>query len=160
MTSPREPLPDDRSLQELFDRTASPPTGAQLTKLAARAAEVPERARSRAWWPAWVLGPTLVAASALVVFVAWPVPTPEVPGTVAPIGSVARAPEAPTPAPDEVLASSSDPTLYDDLLPTATAMFSVESDEFDALGGSLEVPSDDEDLDAWLAAADDILGGG
>ncbi len=58
---------DERELKALFDATADEPSGAQLTKLRARAADVPARGR-RPRWLAWA--PVFaVAAGALAVFV-------------------------------------------------------------------------------------------
>lgn len=160
MTSP-DPMPPD-DLQALFDRTAEPPTGAQLTKLAARAAEVPGRARGRAWWPAWIAAPGLAAAAAVALVLTWPdvgVERPGVEGRVAQSSATQQAaPQLSAPIAIERVASSE--AVEGLATMGTTAMFSLETDDFDPLGGSLEGPDADGDLDAWLAAADEILSGG
>jgi len=157
MTPPPDPHLDERPLRALFDRTAEQATSAQLTKLAARAADVPARARRFAW-PAWALGPALAAAAAVILLFAWPRTSPE--GA----GLVAATPREPLVSPSVALTAGT-PALglpeYEDVFPVAaTAMFTGESDDYDPLGGSLDVSPSDADLDAWLAAADEILGGG
>jgi len=159
MTSSRDSHRDDQVLQALFDRTAEQPTGVQLTKLAARAAEVPDRPRSHAWWPAWVVAPALAAAAAVAMVVVWPPGERDKLEAVPSAHAVARR-ATPGPSPSGA-AKDGDLTSYEVLFPEApTAMVEVESDDFDPLGGVLDAPDDDDDLDAWLAAADEILGDG
>ena len=73
---------DETRLRALFDETVEPATGPTLTKLAARAADVPERSRrTPLWLPRWAWKPTaaglVVAAGALgAAFVNTPVEAP------------------------------------------------------------------------------------
>ncbi len=155
--TPHDPHPDDSRLQALFDRTAEEPTGAQLTRLAARAAEVPGRSR-RLSWPVWLLGPALAATAALVLVLRTGGPAADSPATEIAL-SVPRQTIAQGAA--SLTAEAPVAPSYDEIFPAAaTAMFTGEVDDFDPLGGSLEGPTSDDDLDAWLAAADEILGGG
>ena len=67
--------PGEEELRRLFDATADQASGPTLTKLAARAGEVPEHAqRVPRWLPRWAWSPTLaglaVAAGVLLVVVA------------------------------------------------------------------------------------------
>jgi hypothetical protein len=157
MTPLPDPHPDEHRLQAVFDRTAEQPTTAQLTKLAARAADVPARSR-RFRWPVWVLGPSLAAAAAVIALFAWPRSSEEGsdPFAMRPNPAVSMTERSPL-VPGTV---SRELPSDDDVFGGATAMFTGDLDDFDPLGGSLEGPESDDELDAWLAAADEILGGG
>lgn len=146
---------DERELKALFDATADEPSGAQLTKLRARAADVPARGR-RPRWLAWA--PVFaVAAGALAVFV--------LRGRVeeAPVAGSAttRAPaptlvaSAPATAPAAPIAESpSEPT--DDDGTVADFGYSDEGFGIDELSGPLE-DADEAELDGWLVATGSFL---
>lgn len=156
MTDPREPEPNEARLQALFTRTAERPTGAQLTKLAARAAEVPTRARARAGVPYWVLGPVVALAAAGVLYVAVPRGSRQVP-----VAEVAPRAERPALAPSYTAGAMPPAPLADEEdVFAASGAFTFGGDELDPLGGDLEGPVSDAELDAWLAATDEILNGG
>src|SRR5262245_9096852 len=64
--SAEDPERDERELRALFDRTAERLDGPGLTKLRARAGDVPSSTRRRPWW--LVFAPIMaIAAGALIV---------------------------------------------------------------------------------------------
>lgn len=143
----------ENELRALFDATSDSPTGAQLTKLRARAADVPAHRRRSPWL---VLAPFLAVAAGFFAVVllrgdktdgaaalhsatASISPVAPAPASVAPnpVATVDRAPdEVDIPVPD-VAGVDDDPSM-------------------DVLAAPLE-DVDDEDLDRWLAAADSYL---
>ncbi|MBI3200490.1 MAG: hypothetical protein HYZ29_03035 [Myxococcales bacterium] len=145
---------DERDLEALFDATAEAATGAQLTKLKARAADVPGRRRR----PLWLLWAPFLAVAAGFFAVLMLRGNPE--------GEQARLPSAttttslqapsvagvaPTPAPpaEEPASDEGDETLagLDDL---------DDGPSTDVLAAPLD-DADEEELDVWLAAADSFL---
>jgi hypothetical protein len=169
---PSDPDGDEARLRALFNETIEPATGPTLTKLAARAADVPERAhRTPLWLPRWAWKPTaagfVVAAGALgAAFVNTRVEAPRPAES-----SVAAAHlTAPAPAP---AASVSVNDLRRPAVPLADLGEDLESLELSAAGGDWESEAEDDDvfdsvygppsdanLDAWLYATSAVLEGG
>jgi hypothetical protein len=165
--TPEPESPDEARLKQLFDASAARPSGPVLTKLRARAAEVPDRApRAPRWLPRWAWSPLLgglaVGAGALAVTIGVSLdrqpeagPSPEV-VTHAPVQA---------PAPSALAASPSSTPSQDDV---ADDVFDegAELAEFD-LGvddpyldvDALDDPAED-DLDAWWEATADLVEGG
>jgi hypothetical protein len=159
--------PDEAGLRALFDGTADELDGPGLTKLRARAADIPAQRRP-AWWKLWA--PALaVAMGGLVVF---GVRTMNGPDSAATAQNTAQAP-APTAvalktAPAEASVAPA-PVVEDD--PEELAVLGEDDEDTDS-GDELAldegsddllafgVPSDDEELDAWLEATDELLGEG
>jgi hypothetical protein len=160
---------DEERLRQLFEATAEEPTGALLTRLTARAADVPERAtRAPRWLPRWAWAPTFggfaVAVGALAatfgpsLLEAAPNPALDVPNAIAPQAApLARA---------SASAASGSLEPASAILPTDLAevgLLALDSDweADDQLGDvSLEPlhgPADDADLDAWLYATAALL---
>jgi len=146
-------------LQRLFDDTAQNASGPTLTKLGARAADVPRLARRSRLLPRWAWGPLLGgAAGALVCGLAWrgahrPAPVqvasvavPTAPAPSVALGSASNA-EPDTAAPR--FAASDEAGESPELLGDAD-----EGARFDVSG-----PQSDRDLDAWLAATKELSGG-
>lgn len=162
MTSPDHDR-DEARLKALFDATASEPDRVQLTKLSARAADVPGKGRRRPFWQ--LVAPlAALAAGALAVFALRGMHS--APPGVARAPSAVEAPQPTLPAPSAVAKSPA---------PSATAPVPVtgEAPEGEAEGAAavagftggdddsdwlapLTEPADD-DVDAWLAATDAFL---
>jgi len=159
---------DEERLQELFDRTGAEPDGVQLTKLKARAVDVPARARTRPW--AWIGAPLAAAlALALVVFIVrardsrapeatalsgGPTLHEQVPASATPLASAAPSLAAEPSEQDEL----SDDTLGDldsDLDAPVAGLSSLADDPEDWLA-PLDSPADEE-VDVWLSAAGAFL---
>lgn len=157
--------PDEAGLRALFDGTADELDGPGLTKLRARAADIPARRRP-AWWKLWA--PALaVAMGGLLVFgirtmngpdspAAGSAPTALAEKTAPPEASVAPAPVVESDDPEELAYGEDE----EDTSPSDSTDDELElddgSDDLLAFG----VPSDDEELDAWLEATDELLGEG
>jgi hypothetical protein len=164
----RMPLrePDDageEELRRLFDRTAGEASGPMLTKLGARASEVPDRARRvPRWLPRWAWSPTLaglaVAAGVVIVVVASrfggserppsPAPGPAETAQVKPSASPSGPKLALTPPPSDPTSMhlSQEPPENDDLdeaLDEEGSLAALESAETTAL---LDIESDWFDL--------------
>jgi len=178
--------PGEEALRRLFDATADEAAGPLLTKLAARAGEVPERAqRVPRWLPRWAWSPTLaglvVAAGVGVVVIASRVGGPErLSSPPRPTETAATTPSS-TSAPKLALSPpASEPTSMhlgqegpeadelddalddDDSLAAiesaeTNAQFDVEGDLFDLGADPLGEPASDDDIDAWLAATADLV---
>lgn len=142
----------ERDLRALFDATAEPLAGPSLTRVSARAAEVPGRARAGWRRFAWSFLPAAcVAAGALVAVMlgrAAPDPPtasggPTVLGSVSGAGAVAPASPAVVPLVEG---------------PPEVAFEEAWSDEDDGFGAA--PPSEDQELEAWALAAESLLGGG
>jgi hypothetical protein len=161
--------PDEAGLRALFDATADELDGPGLTKLRARAADIPARRRP-AWWKLW--SPVFaVAMGGLLVFGIRTLNQPSAPGPVATTAAVAPsatelvAKSAPTPTPETAPSEEEEPeelALGEEVIDDET---SVPDDELVLDDGSDDllafgVPSDDEELDAWLEATDELLGEG
>lgn len=150
MTHP-DPERDERELKALFDATSAAPDGMQLTKLRARAADVPSR--KRAW--RWQLFAPFVAlgAGAAAVLLLRSGPEP------APVARVDPPALATTPAPAVAAApeASAEPRLPEDVDengPVADLGYADEGLGIDELSGPAD---DEEDLDVWLDATGAFL---
>jgi hypothetical protein len=161
MTNPERER-DEGDLKALFDATAETPDGMQLTKLRARAADVPALKR-RPRWLVWA--PFLaVAAGALAVVMLRGSPKEvetargiaSAPVTLVAPGpaTVARAP-APPPSNAPLPSDETGPPTDEN---GAVADLSDPDDGFamDDLSGPLD-EANDEELDGWLAATDSFL---
>jgi hypothetical protein len=152
MTREPEEL-DEARLQALFDRTAELPSGPTLTKLSARAADVPARTKQRPWWQSLGFGlPAAAVVAGAVAVLALPELRSGGPTERAPI---ARTAETPPPAATEAVK----PLPIEELDEPETAVF---ADEMLAEMGAeddlaLYGPESDEDLDAWLDATQAML---
>ena len=145
-------------LRRLFDDTAEQASGPTLTKLAARAADIPSTARRSGFLPRWAWGPLFAAAAAtlgglLTLRGATRTPArsgPEL-GSAAPAVSRAVAMTSTR----ELNAASPRPTVAEE--PADNLELLGDADE----GARFEVsgPQSDRDLDAWLAATKELSGG-
>jgi len=155
--------PEDRELhaelQRLFDDTASDASGPTLTKLSARAADVPRLARRSRLWRRWAWGPLFASvACALGIVLALHGARHSAPLQPAP-GALTLTPQA-----NLALESASGTAL---LPPAAHVNASEEAnDNLEPLGEADEAahfdvsgPQSDRDLDAWLAATAELSGG-
>ncbi len=155
----------ETGLARLFDATAGEPSGPTLTKLSARAADIPARVKRRPRWRSLLFWtPGMAAAVAALVLVMSPSPRhvrqSPTPATSTPPPALAvhtprksgAPPAAPAAAP-----KVEDPDIaelaagFDDDDPTATTAIGL-----DPLYG----PSQNDDLDAWLYAAHTVLQNG
>ena len=159
---------DEERLQRLFDRTSAEPDGVQLTKLKARAVDVPARARTRPWGRIWA--PLAAAlALALVIFVvrsresrapeatalsADPTLHEQVPASATPLASAAPSWVAEPSERDEL----SDDSLgdFDSDLDAPVAGLSSLADDTEDWLAPLDAPADEEG-DVWLSAAGAFL---
>jgi hypothetical protein len=166
---------EHQELQKLFDGTADAAPGPTLTKLAARAADIPERARAARFLPSWAWGPALggvaLALGALLALRASHPVEPQRGGQTAalssavPAVSVAQAASASA----EPGANGGGETSPDDapsVDATRTAANDETGDNLELLGDADEGahfdvtgPQSDRDLDAWLAATKELSGG-
>ncbi len=143
---------DEAQLRQLFDRTALEASGATLTKLKARAADVPEAAPSRAW-RRWLLPALAFAGGAALTAVILRTPDAAEPVATATPGQVVAAVEASTSTPlEEVVANTE---FDDDLNGLAHLTGDVDSDV--AMWADLAPASDDADLELWLSATESFL---
>ncbi|HVJ15302.1 MAG TPA: hypothetical protein VM686_07675 [Polyangiaceae bacterium] len=132
-------------LLELFEKSAQLPSGADLTRLRARAADVPERAaRTPRWLPRWVWAPALGGICAGVGAL----------GAVLFSEAGPFAPPAPSGEPSAIVVASAVAAPA----PSASAALARE-EEADVASGddeplSFDLSSDvaDAELDDWLAA--------
>jgi hypothetical protein len=152
---------EHRDLQALFDGTAEAASGPTLTKLAARAADIPERAsRKPRFFPRWAWGPAFAgAAMGLGALLALHATRHVEPGHAAQTASA-----APTASFAVASAASSDREPATDEPRTAAA--EEPADNLELLGDADEGahfdvagPQSDRDLDAWLAATKELSGG-
>jgi hypothetical protein len=151
---------DHEDLQRLFSETAIHASNPTLTKLAARAADIPGRVLRKRIFPRWAWGPAfagaIVALGGLLLALRATRPpreatqprAPEL-GSSAAVASLtvasasAREVNADAPSPSDEASDS--PELLGD---------ADEGARFDVSG-----PQSDRDLDAWLAATKDLSGG-
>jgi hypothetical protein len=157
---------DEARMRQLFDASAEEASGAVLTKLSARAAEIPTKPRRvPSWFPRWAWAPgaagLAAAAGALAVtFASWfsepseQVAPPAValaplaPVLKAPRGDDAVQPRKTSGAPPNTPNGDSDVSNAGSVAPE----LALES-ELDVLYG----PPPDADLDAWLHATSELL---
>jgi hypothetical protein len=149
---------EHEDLQRLFDETAGDAAGPTLTKLLARAADIPgQAARKSRFLPRWAWGPVFAGAAGTLagLLALRGVPPKPAPARVA----------DPTPAPafSVAVASASSREVNG---ATARATAEEPSDGPELLGDADEGarfdvsgPEADRDLDAWLAATKDLSGG-
>lgn len=154
-------LVPEEDLRELFDRTSAELSGPDLTRIAARSKDAPQRAAQQKRRGFLRLAPPLAAAAAavLAVFVGFGGASDDVPSasTDAPTAVVAEAtPKATTASPAATPdTSEAEFTAEDGSLLVAT-MVDDGDDDFGLALDALDAPEDDEDLDALLAALDDV----
>jgi hypothetical protein len=155
--TPHDQDPEEADLKALFDSTADELAGPQLTKLKARAADIPLQRRP-IWWRLWAPA-FAVAMGALLVFGVQRMNRPDATNVVATTMKTAR----PAPAPSAVPSVEEEDELDD-----SDSLALVEEDESEDVymdDGSEDllafgVPLGDDDLDAWLEATDELLGEG
>lgn len=147
MTRPEEEFDD---LQALFDATAEEASGPTLTKLRARAAEVPERARRRPWWRTFGLAAPAAAAAAVGALAVMTLP-----GTPQPLASF-QAPSVPELVSTANAAPAAEPAQAADDEAALTALAFDESPSGFALD-PMYAPTSDAELDAWLDATEGLL---
>jgi hypothetical protein len=155
---------EHEDLQRLFDGTAEEPSGPTLTKLAARAADVPGRARRKSrFLPRWAWGPAFAGAAlalgGLFALRAATHPLPPQRGpelcsaTAAPSEAVAVA--VASGSAHEAHAGAPHPPAADEANDNSELLGDAdEGARFDVSG-----PQTDRDLDAWLAATKELSGG-
>ncbi len=151
---------DEAELQKLFDATAEDASGPLLTRLAARAVDVPAHAKPR-WRSLWVWLPGLaVGAGALALAVGTATHTP--PGVPPRPSAIAlRAAPSATAVAAPQSAQVVEPTAD---VPALDVVAGLDSDGLGSsadLGvGALDGPPPDADLDAWLYATGELLDNG
>ncbi len=143
---------DETRLRALFDRTAMDASGPTLTKLRARAADVPTGARRSVWQR--LFAPALaVAVGATAVVLATgpfsglkpePVASTQVKHSATVILPSVTAPAVQAPEPVPATAAMDD--------------FGFGDSADDSLLSPLDGPANDEDIDAWLDATESVLG--
>ena len=164
-----ELLPDDgdeRRLRALFDASAEDASGALLTRLRARAADVPAHVRRRpafiprwAWAPAFAgLGVAGITALAAAFSLNWgnsdggsAAAPPAAVNAVIPRAEAAPRPTAATEENEELADEALDYSPGEDW--QADARVELELDPLDGLAA-------EDDLDAWLFATDELARGG
>jgi hypothetical protein len=159
--------PDEKALRELFDATAESAQGPTLTKLAARARDVPEREqRLPRWLPRWAWSPTLaglavaVGAATAGIAIAFSGSRELTERTPTSVARVYQPPESSSTAREATLPE--DDLLDPDPLELELAMdwddgLDSDADELDLEIDPSEGPSSDADLDAWLFATAEVL---
>ena len=167
MTS--DPERDEAELRALFDRTADIADGPGLTKLRARAADVPGLGRRRSWW--WVFVPFVAVAAGALIVVSMRGGSAREQALRGGSESAIVAPSSPEVSPSALALQSSrpPPSSAGEANPEEAA--DLDSDEAvadlgaddEGNGGDLFAALDepaDEDVDAWLAATSAYLEGG
>jgi hypothetical protein len=143
---------DETRLRALFERTAMDASGPTLTKLKARAQDVPTLTRRPLWQRLFAPALAVAVGAGAVVLATGPFSSLK-PESVA----STRATESAALAPASITA----PVLRAPEAAPATAAvddFGFGEPANDGLLGPLDGPSDDEDIDAWLAATESVLG--
>lgn len=164
MKAPND-VPDEALLKELFDESIEPPSGPALTKLAARAQEIPELAKRRWWMPHWVWAPTAAGVGAVALAVFWPgAPTADkmaAPSATSAGVEVARAAPAESDESERLVPADLYVEVPGDVPPPLSAMADLDTDwnpEAEDVGlDALHGPPADADLDAWLFATTALL---
>jgi hypothetical protein len=145
---------EHEDLKRLFEDTAEIASGPTLTKLAARATDIPQLvAQKRRFLPRWAWGPAFAGAAVALggVFSLHGMAPKRQPAPSQPVASVAVA----TASAREVNAASPRTTPTDDSSDSPELLGDAdEGARFDVSG-----PQSDRDLDAWLAATKDLSGG-
>jgi hypothetical protein len=131
---------DEARLRALFDRTAEELPGPVLTRLTARAADVPAQARRAGWWSSLrlLLPAAAVAAGVLAVFIV------SGPDSKEPVARTAEAPAliAPQEVEEPKIPASEE----------LTAAFDLGDEPGDLALDPIHGPSSDDEIDAWLQA--------
>lgn len=148
-------------LERLFDATAREASGPTLTKLGARARDIPQQApRKSGVLPRWAWVPVFgvfAAAAGALLALRGAHPTAKSAERVVALPSAATPPWAAASGSTaaEAVARAPEPTPGEEL--SDNAELSGDADDgahFDVSG-----PQSDRDLDAWLAATKDLSGG-
>lgn len=148
---------DFEDLQQLFDRTAEQASGPLLTKLRARAVDVPERA-PRATWRRWLLPTFAFAGGALVATLALGGGEPAVePLAHVPVPAQLSVPSAPAAAEPAAQSPAASPSLDPELEGLDHLAGELDNDD---LWAGLAIPAEDTELELWLAGAEYYLAGG
>ncbi len=139
----------ESELLELFEKSAETPNGADLTRLRARAADVPERApRTPRWLPRWVWAPALggICAGAGALGALWfsesAPAAAQAPSKAPAVGQSARSAAAANAA----IVSAA---------PSAGVARLAEEEDDDPLSFDLSADVADTELDDWLAALEE-----
>ena len=151
---------EHEDLRRLFEATAAEASGPMLTKLAARAGDVPERALQKSrFLPRWAWGPAFAGAAVALGGLltlraashqASPQHGPQL-SSATPIANVAVA----TASARESRAAAPRMTVADEAGESPELLGGAdEGAHFDVSG-----PEADRDLDAWLAATKELSGG-
>jgi hypothetical protein len=143
---------DEARLQALFDRTAELPEGALLTKLTARAADVPLHNRRRSFWlsPRFALPASALLVGALAVLVVPGLSDRVEPPVTAPIARAGEVPTAAAPAESSTalaLPGEDDESAGDEL-----AGIELGDDEGELSLDAMHGPASDDEIDDWLLA--------
>lgn len=154
---------EHEDLKELFDRTAERASGPTLTKLAARAADVPLRAgRVPRYLPSWAFSPAfagvalaVAAAVALVLALPGTAPPEQAVASIVSSSALSVAPAVP-PAP-AVASHVRGPAAAADLTDSDDLGLGLD-DSTDDTSFNVSGPESDQDLDAWLAASKTLEG--
>jgi hypothetical protein len=145
---------EHEDLKRLFEATAEGASGPTLTKLAARAADIPQLVgQKRRFLPRWAWGPAFAGAAMTLggVLALHTMAPKRQPVPSQPVASVAVA----TASAREVNAAAPRATPPDDSSDSPELLGDAdEGARFDVSG-----PQSDRDLDAWLAATKDLSGG-
>ena len=145
-------------VRQLFADTAQEASGPTLTKLAARAADIPSTTQKSRILPRWAWGPVFAGAAValgglLTLRAATRAPTPHSPA----LASAARADKRAVAMASarELSAASPRPAVADESADNLELLGDAdEGARFDVSG-----PQSDRDLDAWLAATKELSGG-
>lgn len=154
--------PDEQALLALFDETADAASGPVLTKLGARAADVPLAARRR-WRAFWFVAPGLAAGLAALLITLGPsLRRPSAPASSATMTESARpgaaaSAQAPSPA-----TPSRTPSVAPEPGAELGSLADLDDESSDATGAGLSfaplyAPEPDKDVDAWLYATQTVL---
>jgi hypothetical protein len=155
MTPRPEDELDETRLQALFDRTAELPSGPMLTKLSARAADIPGLSRPRPFWQSLrFMLPAVAAVAGALAVVAIPELRGEPGAESAPVALAPQSPapaEATAPAPVDVETPAVDEVDLD-------ALAELDFSDGDELAfGDVDGPDSEAELDAWLSATEALL---
>lgn len=159
--TPQDEDPAHAELERLFDATAREASGPTLTKLGARARDIPQQApRKSGLLPRWAWAPVfgvmaLTAGALLAVRGAHSPPKLAESSAAVPSAATPPWPAAMGSNAAEVAPRAPEPTSGEEL--SDNAELSGDADDgahFDVSG-----PQSDRDLDAWLAATKDLSGG-
>ena len=163
-----QPEDDETPLRSLFDATAPEADGARLSRLSAKSADVPARAR-RARLTFRVLLPAMAVAAGIALALALHGPA-GTPGGAAPAAATTRepgarsafaaaTPRAPKPATPRDPSNGDEVESEDELLADLDPGLDAETLDDDLGLDVLDEPADD-DIDSWLDATGGLEGDG